>query len=323
MPENTKLDRMRRDYSIQGWALLAYMGIMNFAVMLLVGLALIYLVFTELTKSAGMDVAWMTNWLMDISGWGYLLAILIGFTALLLWKKPAFCFGTVWTRGKPMTVKRFLAILAVFMSAQLLSQLGITVVEGLLNLFDLSMMEYLENVSISTDGLGLFLYAGLGAPISEELLFRGLVLRSMAPHGKRFAIFASALLFGLYHGNLIQAPFAFLVGLVLGYVALEYNIGWAMVLHMFNNLIMADVMSRVLSGLPTAISDLIFWVILGVFGLAAVLAMVIKRQEVKEYFTAEKTDGVCWQAFFTAPGIIVLLIALVLTIGFSFMMLFM
>lgn len=321
--EETQLKTMRRDYGIQGWALLAYVGIMNAAVMLPVGLMTIYLTFTALIEGNEPNVETMTAQILDASGWGYLLAIVIGAVVLLLWKKPQFCFGTVWERGKTMTVGSFFAILSLFMSAQLISQLGITGVEALLNLFDLSMDAYLESVSVSTDGLSMFLYVGLGAPISEEILFRGLVLRSMEPHGKRFAIVASALLFGLFHGNLIQAPFAFLVGLVLGYVTVEYNIGWAMVLHMFNNLIIADTMTRLLSDLPASVSDTIFWVLMALFTAAAVVALVIKRDQVVEYFKREKIDPLCAKAFFTAPGIIVLLIVLLLTVVFSFAAVFM
>lgn len=321
--EETQLKTMRRDYGIQGWALLAYVGIMNAAVMLPVGLMSIYLTFTALIEGNEPNVETMTAQILDASGWGYLLAIVIGAVVLLLWKKPQFCFGTVWERGKTMTVGSFFAILSLFMSAQLISQLGITGVEALLNLFDLSMDAYLESVSVSTDGLSMFLYVGLGAPISEEILFRGLVLRSMESHGKRFAIVASALLFGLFHGNLIQAPFAFLVGLVLGYVTVEYNIGWAMALHMFNNLIIADTMTRLLSDLPASVSDMIFWVLMALFTAAAVVALVIKRDQVVEYFKREKIDPLCAKAFFTAPGIIVLLIVLLLTVAFSFAAVFM
>ena len=323
MLERSELERMRHDFSVQGWALLIYLGIMNFAVMLLVGMASIYFVFTALSSGEELNLDQMITQIMNISGWGYLLAILIGLVVLLIWKKPKYCFGTLWQRGKPMTPRSFFAILAVFMSAQLISQIGIMAMEAVLNLFDLSMEAYLESTNVSTDGFGMFLYVGLGAPISEELLFRGLVLRSMEPHGKRFAIFGSALLFGLFHGNLIQAPFAFLVGLVLGYVTLEYNIGWAMVLHMFNNLIVADVMTRLLSGLPTVIGDGIFWAMMIAFGVVALLALVIKRDQVADYFRRDTPTDDHFRAFLTAPGMIVLLIELLLTVAFSFVVVFM
>lgn len=58
------------------------------------------------------------------------------------------------------------------------------------------------------------------APIGEELLFRGLIqgygLKNFAPV---LAIGLQGLIFGLYHGNIIQGIYAFFMGVVLGFVA--------------------------------------------------------------------------------------------------------
>ena len=54
----------------------------------------------------------------------------------------------------------------------------------------------------------------------------------------------SALLFGVFHGNLVQIPFAFLVGLVLGYVAAEYSLGWCILLHWINNCVLGMLLER-------------------------------------------------------------------------------
>ncbi len=71
----------------------------------------------------------------------------------------------------------------------------------------------------------------------EEFLFRGIIMGSLVKFGKPFAIFTSALLFGLLHGNLVQIPFAFLVGLALGFLVMETGSLWTGVLiHFLNNL---------------------------------------------------------------------------------------
>ena len=61
---------------------------------------------------------------------------------------------------------------------------------------------------------------GLLAPVCEELVFRGAVLRALLRwtpcHWLAIAI--SALLFALIHANPIQMPHAFLVGLLLGWL---------------------------------------------------------------------------------------------------------
>lgn len=59
----------------------------------------------------------------------------------------------------------------------------------------------------------IILAIGIAAPLAEELVFRGLVFRRMLDWMKPgLAIFFSALIFGLYHGNVTQAIYAFLLG---------------------------------------------------------------------------------------------------------------
>ncbi|MCL1847887.1 MAG: CPBP family intramembrane metalloprotease [Coriobacteriia bacterium] len=79
------------------------------------------------------------------------------------------------------------------------------------------------------------LYVVLLGPIIEEIIFRGAILRALERFGQNFALVVSSLAFGLYHLMLFQGIFAFFVGLVLGYCALHYSIKWAMLLHVINN----------------------------------------------------------------------------------------
>lgn len=115
---------------------------------------------------------------------------------------------------------------------------------GLLQSLLSPAMEFFRTKSKVVSGtaettVSLALYTAVAAPVTEELLFRGAVLRSLQPYGKRFAIFCSALLFGLVHQNLTQTPFAFGFGLLAGYVAVEYSILWSMSLHILNNAVLA------------------------------------------------------------------------------------
>ncbi len=82
----------------------------------------------------------------------------------------------------------------------------------------------------------------------EEFLFRSVIMGSLLKFGKAFAIFTSAFLFALVHGNLIQIPFAFLVGLVIGAMVVETNSFWTgVIIHFLNNFISVcmDYLSRV------------------------------------------------------------------------------
>ena len=59
------------------------------------------------------------------------------------------------------------------------------------------------------------------APCIEEFIFRRLLIDRMRPYGGRLAVVTSALMFGLFHGNLSQFFYAFALGLVFGYVYLK------------------------------------------------------------------------------------------------------
>lgn len=65
-----------------------------------------------------------------------------------------------------------------------------------------------------------YLAIGLLAPLAEELVFRGAILKALLGWSKNhwMAIAISALLFALVHGNPVQMPHAFLVGLLLGWM---------------------------------------------------------------------------------------------------------
>lgn len=61
------------------------------------------------------------------------------------------------------------------------------------------------------------------APLVEELVFRGAILRTLLKTSSRpvYAIIISALLFALVHVNPAQMPHAFIVGLLLGWMYLR------------------------------------------------------------------------------------------------------
>lgn len=80
------------------------------------------------------------------------------------------------------------------------------------------------------------------APLAEEVIFRGAVLRTMLEHwegSKRWtAIIISALLFGIAHMNPAQMPHAFLLGLLIGWLyERSRSLIPCVVLHCANNTI--------------------------------------------------------------------------------------
>ncbi len=69
----------------------------------------------------------------------------------------------------------------------------------------------------------MYFYACLLGPVLEELLYRGVLLQSMRKYNERFAIFLSALIFGLMHQNYQQFTYAFLMGIPLAIVTIKHE----------------------------------------------------------------------------------------------------
>lgn len=65
---------------------------------------------------------------------------------------------------------------------------------------------------------------------------RGVVMQPLRKYGDWFAILTSAFVFALMHGNLVQAPFAFIAGIGLGYAVIASGSLWTGILiHLLNN----------------------------------------------------------------------------------------
>lgn len=79
-------------------------------------------------------------------------------------------------------------------------------------------------------------YVCLLGPIFEELMFRGVILRTLSRYNRTFAIIASSIVFGLFHLYLEQGTHAFFIGVVLAYVSMKYNsMSLPIVLHIVHN----------------------------------------------------------------------------------------
>lgn len=325
MDEKLERKLLRRRFNSVGWMLLIYCVIMNVCVTGVVLIQTLVELFQQIAEHGmGSFDRWVDTMVSSLMGnaWGYFLAAAIGFALLIGWKGRKYVFSDLWSPGKPMTPGACFGIVCVFVGGQLVFQSVAAVMEFIFNLFGLSIMGAVESASLAnTDSFSMFLYGGLLAPVAEEILFRGVVQRSLMPYGKKFAILTSAILFGAFHGNLVQSPFAFAVGLVLGYVAAEYSILWAMALHMFNNLIISDLLTRLSSVLPYGLGDLLSWLLIIVMSIAGVIVLVVHRAEVGRYLHAEKISGRYMGAFFTSPGILALLVFMLLTAlsGISFL----
>ncbi|MCI9565934.1 MAG: CPBP family intramembrane metalloprotease [Eubacterium sp.] len=95
-----------------------------------------------------------------------------------------------------------------------------------------------ENVIYGSSVAVQFLAAGFAAPVVEELIFRGLIYKRLKDIVNiRWAAILSAVLFGVFHGNWVQAPYAIIIGLTAVFVYEKYkSITAPILLHMTVNI---------------------------------------------------------------------------------------
>lgn len=99
--------------------------------------------------------------------------------------------------------------------------------------------ELMEDMGLSEVSVLAILSTVFLAPLSEELVFRGITLSLGRRFTKHFwlANIIQAVCFGVAHGNIVQGTYAFVLGLVLGYIYKVYNnIFVPMICHMLYNI---------------------------------------------------------------------------------------
>ena len=120
----------------------------------------------------------------------------------------------------------------------------------------------------ATDPFGivmLFLIVGIGAPIAEEIFFRGLTQRSATRRwGAGVALVGTAAFFALTHFELLQFPALFLFGLMLGAMVFATGrLGTSIWAHLGFNIVAA---ATLVWGIALPLWAL---VVIGLLGLAA------------------------------------------------------
>jgi membrane protease YdiL (CAAX protease family) len=86
----------------------------------------------------------------------------------------------------------------------------------------------------------LVLIVGIGAPIVEEIFYRGLLLGSLRKRGLSagVSVAITAIVFGLSHGQLLQLPALALFGAVAGVLVVRYDrLGPAIAAHVAFNMV--------------------------------------------------------------------------------------
>lgn len=225
------------------------------------------------------------------SGTSSIIAVILGLAFLFFYFEKSDSRKLVFYTRDKMTGRSFLVLLTVFMSAQAAFSLLGGGMELGFNQFGYSILGEIKDASSNSSTVSMLLYASFIGPVSEEIIFRGFVMRGFEKYGARYAVVMSAVIFGLFHGNMIQSIFAGLVGLILGYTAMKYSIKWAVLLHIINNFVFGELLTHLLSGMNEPIQSIIFYGIEGAFLAGTVVLILMKKTELRERMKETKIDG--------------------------------
>ena len=172
----------------------------------------------------------------DITPTIYTVAALISSVAtiaLFAWRKWTPCTGA-YINTRPWGVVAWAALLSVGL---------MTPVAYVGELMGVAMPDDLERILMGVMGSDLgFVTVGIVAPVAEEMVLRGAVLRRLDEalgHRLRWlSITVSAILFAIIHGNMAQGIGAFLMGLALGWVYVRTrSVVPGIIMHWTNNII--------------------------------------------------------------------------------------
>lgn len=99
--------------------------------------------------------------------------------------------------------------------------------------------EQTQKMTENTSIVWMILWTAVTAPLVEELICRGLIYRRLRDYtGIWPSVVISGLMFGLYHGNVVQAIYASILGCLMAILLEISGSLWASILfHMGANLV--------------------------------------------------------------------------------------
>jgi len=199
---------------------------------------------------------------LSVVGLTSIVGIICGSCVFFIMRKRRFITDLALPAAEPMTPKILIILIVATQGIQCANSLIVTMIDALLP-SGISVVEsYGEAIDSLFTPLGV-LYIVIIGPIFEELIFRGAALETLRRFGDNFAIIISALIFGFYHMTIMQIPFCFVLGLLLGYVAVRWSLRAAIVLHIVTN------------GISVLISDTNSEAIMVIGGLALFACLIV------------------------------------------------
>lgn len=209
--------------------------------------------------------------------------------------------------------KILLPLIIIALAASVIGEFYSSYFEVILSQFHLKMNEDLFSMPNNAPSLILSsVMTCIFAPFCEEFLFRGLIMQKLRKFGDFYALLVSSILFGILHANFSQTPFAFIVGMALGFAVIETgSLFSGIIIHFIINSVSTAVnISTLFIGDEKAI--LIYYIYAAVIIVAAIVSLIylIKRKHLfkgagKRYFKSEIITHNAFSTFIKTPGFII------------------
>lgn len=219
-PSDTLRIMRREKRQIRKLGNISGLGILLFALFQFVGAGILFFLnlFDDYANST--DRGYAIGVMMSV----FCIFVPFFLTSLLLKDKRQQCLNF----GKPYDMRlMFLAVpvgLMICMIGNYATNFLSTFVETTTGI----TFEYPDSPT-PTSPLGIAMYLlqlAVVPALVEEYALRGVVMMPARKFGNWFAVLVSSALFGMMHGNLVQAPFAFIVGIGIGYFVIVTGSMW-------------------------------------------------------------------------------------------------
>ena len=236
---------------------------------------------------------------------------------LVFYKKQKIAFlPTVKTHRQTLSLKQVAIIIILLLGCQFVFNQVANIFEVALNVIGFSAKKEVELATVGHHSIMYFLYAAFMGPLVEELVMRGGIAYRLQKYGKVFSIIFSAIVFGFFHMNFVQGVFAFLVGIMLAYIAIEYSFGWAVFFHILNNfgfnLILGTFMTSVVG---EAQAETISLTIMSIAAVVSVILLGMYRKQIVQYVKENRTaKGTFKVAFSSILGGVFFIICIIVAL---------
>lgn len=216
-----------------------------------IGLSVMYIIAYFAMQIVGMVVMIVIAIITgnNINKPGYLtdcFAVCTALSAIMIAVWYYFSYGRKKEESQKLSLKMYAVLVLISMAMYMVSNILVVITSELFEDAGSKYEQLMESMD-SGNPIVAFLAVAIMAPLGEECLLRGMVLRTLQKYKFSVAavIIIQGVMFGIIHFNLVQGIYAIPLGIIYGYVAYKSKSVWPTIfMHFINNAI-AQIISSI------------------------------------------------------------------------------